>query len=77
MDNDGGYGLKVLSEYQNLKEVAVGKNISIFTTALIKPPLQVVRPVVVTPVKPTAVGDMAAAAPKKPGVNAGEEIAAL
>ena len=79
MDNDGGYGLKVLSEYQNLKEVAVGKNISIFTTALIKPPAQAVRPVlpVVTPTKPTTVGDMAAAAPKKPGVTASEEIAAL
>jgi soluble lytic murein transglycosylase-like protein len=79
MDNDGGYGLKVLSEYQNLKEVAVGKNISIFTTALIKPPVQAVRPALpaVTPAKPTAVGDMASAAPKKPGVASSEEIAAL
>src|SRR5450830_1716117 len=79
MDNDGGYGLKVLSEYQNLKEVAVGKNISIFTTALIKPPVQAVRPALpaATPAKPTAVGDMAAAAPKKPGVTSSEEIAAL
>lgn len=78
MDNDGGYGLKVLSEYQNLKEVAVGKNISIFTTALIKPPVQAVRPVLqVSPPKPTAVGDMASAAPKKPGATSTEEIAAL
>jgi len=79
MENDGGYGLKVLSEYQNLKEVAVGKNVSIFTTALIKPPVQAVRPALpaVTPAKPTAVGDMAAAAPKKPGTNMTEEIAAL
>lgn len=79
MDNDGGYGLKVLSEYQNLKEVAVGKNISIFTTALIKPQqAQIVRPVAPTalPAKPTAVGDMAAAgALKKQAVT--EEIAAL
>jgi len=78
MDNDGGYGLKVLSEYQNLKEVAIGKNISIFTTALIKPPVQTVRPTLpVTPTKPTAVGDMASAAPKKPGAMSTEEIAAL
>ncbi|WP_050477881.1 transglycosylase SLT domain-containing protein [Herbaspirillum rhizosphaerae] len=78
MENDGGYGLKVLSEYQNLKEVAVGKNISIFTTALIKAPAPIVRPALpATPAKPTAVGDMAAAAPKKPGVTASEEIAAL
>ena len=79
MENDGGYGLKVLSEYQNLKEVAVGKNISIFTTALIKAPTPIVRPALpaVTPAKPTTVGDMAAAAPKKSGTNATEEIAAL
>lgn len=38
MANDGGYGLKVLSEYQNLKQVAMGKNVSIYTTALVKPP---------------------------------------
>ncbi|MCI1003343.1 MULTISPECIES: lytic transglycosylase domain-containing protein [unclassified Herbaspirillum] len=38
MANDGGYGLKVLSEYQNLKQVAMGKNVSIYTTATIKLP---------------------------------------
>lgn len=38
MANDGGYGVKVLSEYQNLKQVAMGKNISIYTTATIKLP---------------------------------------
>jgi len=74
MDNDGGYGLKVLSEYQNLKEVAVGKNVSIFTTALIKP---APRPVAPVQAKPTAIGDMASAAPKKQGANVTEEIAAL
>jgi len=73
MDNDGGYGLKVLSEYENLKEVAVGKNISIFTTALIKP--RPALPAVATQPKPTAIGDIAAAAPKKPAVT--DEIAAL
>ncbi|WP_413457529.1 transglycosylase SLT domain-containing protein [Herbaspirillum huttiense] len=39
MANDGGYGIKVLSEYQNLKEVAMGKNISIYTTATVKLPV--------------------------------------
>ncbi|MBV8623796.1 MAG: transglycosylase SLT domain-containing protein [Herbaspirillum sp.] len=38
MANDGGYGIKVLSEYQNLKQVAMGKNVSIYTTAMVKPP---------------------------------------
>jgi hypothetical protein len=75
MDNDGGYGLKVLSEYQNLKEVATGKNISIFTTALIKP-----RPLPATaqaaPGKPATIGDIAAAAvPQKQAPV--DEIAAL
>jgi hypothetical protein len=73
MDNDGGYGLKVLSEYQNLREVATGKNISIFTTAQIKP-----RPMPATaqttPGKP--VGNIAAAAvPAKQAPV--DEIAAL
>lgn len=77
MDNDGGYGLKVLSEYQNLKEVAVGKNISIFTTALIKPAPRPAAPPAPAQAKPTTVGDMAAAAPKKQGANVTEEIAAL
>ncbi|WP_034298445.1 transglycosylase SLT domain-containing protein [Herbaspirillum sp. RV1423] len=77
MENDGGYGLKVLSEYQNLKQVAVGKNISIFTTALVKP--QPPRPAAPesAQAKPTAVGDMAAAAQKNQGATATEEIAAL
>lgn len=39
MANDGGYGIKVLSEYQNLKEVAMGKNVSIYTTATVKLPV--------------------------------------
>ncbi len=38
MANDGGYGLKVLSEYQNLKQVAMGKNVSIYTTTMVKLP---------------------------------------
>ncbi|EJN10087.1 lytic transglycosylase domain-containing protein [Herbaspirillum sp. YR522] len=38
MANDGGYGIKVLSEYQNLKQVAMGKNVSIYTTATVKLP---------------------------------------
>ncbi|WP_288410398.1 lytic transglycosylase domain-containing protein [uncultured Herbaspirillum sp.] len=38
MSNDGGYGIKVLSEYQNLKQVAMGKNVSIYTTATVKLP---------------------------------------
>lgn len=82
MDNDGGYGLKVLSEYQNLKEVAVGKNISIFTTALIKPrpaaPSTTAQaaPAQTAPVKPGAIGEIAAAVgPKKQAPL--DEIAAL
>jgi len=77
MENDGGYGLKVLSEYENLKEVATGKNISIFTTALIKP-----RPAAPTTaqanqaIKPMALGNVAATnIPKK--AAAVEEFAAL
>lgn len=72
MDNDGGYGRKVLSEYRNLKQVAMGKNVSIFTPA----PLLKSRP---SPpaAKPVAVGnDIATAAPKKPGSTI-EELAAL
>jgi hypothetical protein len=89
MDNDGGYGLKVLSEYQNLRNVALGKNISIFTTALIKPPApqqlpqQSPRPLTpttaqaATPAKPTQVGNIAAIiAPQKQQAPV-DEIAAL
>jgi hypothetical protein len=89
MDNDGGYGLKVLSEYQNLRDVAIGKNISIFTTALIKPPApqplqqQLPRPLppttaqATTAAKPTTVGDIAAVIkPQKPQAPV-DEIAAL
>ena len=80
MENDGGYGLKVLSEYQNLKEVAVGKNISIFTTALIKPrSVMPIAPAAPAQAKP-GINDMASATAtaKKPVIiKASEEIAAL
>ena len=33
LDNDGGYGNKVLAEYQKLKDVANGKSVSIYKTA--------------------------------------------
>lgn len=32
-DNDGGYGSRVMAEYKRLKDVAIGKNVSIFVTA--------------------------------------------
>jgi len=32
-DTDAGYGAKVLAEYRRLKDVAMGKNVPIFTTA--------------------------------------------
>jgi hypothetical protein len=32
-ENDAGYGSRVLAEYQRLKEVATGKNVSIFMTS--------------------------------------------
>jgi len=44
MATDGGYGIKVLSEYQNLKQVALGKNVSIYTTATIKLPVPAADP---------------------------------
>lgn len=31
-DNDGGYGSRVMAEYKRLKDVATGKNVSIFVT---------------------------------------------
>ena len=80
MQNDGGYGIKVLSEYENLKEVATGKNVSIFTTALIKPrPLAPATAQINQPVKPNSVADVAVAsnaASAKPPVTAAE-VAAL
>lgn len=80
MQNDGGYGIKVLSEYENLKEVATGKNVSIFTTALIKPrPLAPATAQINQPAKPNAVADVAAAANAtgpKPSVTTAE-VAAL
>lgn len=75
MQNDGGYGIKVLSEYENLKEVATGKNVSIFTTALIKPrPLAPTTAQINQPAKPNSVAD--AAAGVKPSATA-TEVAAL
>lgn len=38
MQTDGGYGVKVLSEYVHLKSVADGKAVSIYTKELIKNP---------------------------------------
>lgn len=79
MENDGGYGLKVLSEYQNLKDVALGKNISIFTTALIRPSAvpHPVTPAATTAAKPATIDDIAAATPKKSGVAMSDEFAAM
>ncbi|MFL9922949.1 lytic transglycosylase domain-containing protein [Herbaspirillum lusitanum] len=86
MNNDGGYGVKVLSEYQNLKQVAMGKNISIFTTNLIKlPPAAApsvsasAGPVPTSPVNPATPAKAAQpnniAAANKPKVE--EQLAAL
>lgn len=77
MDNDGGYGLKVLSEYQNLKEVAIGKNVSIFTTTQIKlPTMAQVIPFVA--VRPTAIDNITAVTANVPKKQMpAEEIAAL
>lgn len=77
LETDGGYGLKVLSEYQNLKDVALGKNISIFTTSLIKP-VVVPRPVAppTTATKAATTNDIAAMT-KKPGVAISDELAAM
>lgn len=38
MQTDGGYGVKVLSEYVHLKSVADGKAVSIYTKELVKNP---------------------------------------
>jgi soluble lytic murein transglycosylase-like protein len=38
-DNDAGYGSKVLAEYRRLKDVSVGKNVSIFITSPPQPVL--------------------------------------
>jgi soluble lytic murein transglycosylase-like protein len=32
-DNDAGYGARVMAEYRRLKEVAIGKNVPIYTTS--------------------------------------------
>lgn len=72
MANDGGYGIKVLSEYQNLKQVAMGKNVSIYTTATVKlPPTSGVSASADQP-KPTANNVASAAKPKTE-----EQLAAL
>ena len=72
MANDGGYGIKVLSEYQNLKQVAMGKNVSIYTTATVKlPPASGVSASAEQP-KPTANNVASAAKPKTE-----EQLAAL
>ena len=72
MANDGGYGIKVLSEYQNLKQVAMGKNVSIYTTATVKlPPTSGVSASADQP-NPTANNVASAAKPKTE-----EQLAAL
>jgi soluble lytic murein transglycosylase-like protein len=71
MANDGGYGIKVLSEYQNLKQVAMGKNVSIYTTATVKLPTPGVSASAEQP-KPASNNVASAAKPK-----AEEQLAAL
>lgn len=46
-DNDAGYGSKVMAEYRRLKDVAIGKNVSIFVTTPAQPVLA--RPQEATP----------------------------
>lgn len=72
MANDGGYGIKVLSEYQNLKEVAMGKNISIYTTATVKLPPSSGVAASAEQAKPASNNVAAAAKPKTE-----EQLAAL
>ncbi|HZS81097.1 MAG TPA: transglycosylase SLT domain-containing protein [Herbaspirillum sp.] len=67
--SDGGYGLKVLSEYWNLKQVAIGKNVSIFTATPSRPRLPPPA------AKPVAVDNIAAATPKKPDNTIEERVA--
>ncbi|MFJ3046899.1 transglycosylase SLT domain-containing protein [Herbaspirillum chlorophenolicum] len=75
MANDGGYGVKVLSEYQNLKQVAMGKNVSIYTTATVKlPPAAPAIAAGVGP-KPAATNNIASASAAKPRTE--EQLAAL
>ncbi|KAF1041370.1 MAG: hypothetical protein GAK35_03361 [Herbaspirillum frisingense] len=75
MANDGGYGVKVLSEYQNLKQVAMGKNVSIYTTATVKlPPAAPAVSATAEQAKPAA-NNVASAAGAKP--KAEEQLAAL
>ncbi|MDY7579652.1 lytic transglycosylase domain-containing protein [Herbaspirillum sp. RTI4] len=45
MQNDGGYGSKVLSEYQRLKEVSNGKNVPLITNAVMLKPRPAAAPV--------------------------------
>ena len=62
----------MLSEYQNLKQVAMGKNVSIYTTATVKlPPASGVSASADQP-KPTANNVASAAKPKTE-----EQLAAL
>jgi soluble lytic murein transglycosylase-like protein len=75
MANDGGYGVKVLSEYQNLKQVAMGKNVSIYTTAMVKlPPAAPAVSASAEQPKPPA-GSVASAAQAKTQTE--EQLAAL
>lgn len=46
-DNDAGYGARVMAEYRRLKDVATGKNVSIFITTPPQPVLA--RPLEATP----------------------------
>jgi hypothetical protein len=52
-DNDAGYGSRVLAEYRRLKEVATGKNVSIFATTPVAQP-QIRTTEIETNVKPNS-----------------------
>ena len=43
MDGDGGYGNKVLAEYQRLQDVAAGKRVPTFTAPLASPALDAIH----------------------------------
>ncbi|MBB5391438.1 MULTISPECIES: transglycosylase SLT domain-containing protein [unclassified Herbaspirillum] len=75
MANDGGYGVKVLSEYQNLKQVAMGKNVSIYTTATVKLPPAAPAVSASAEPKPAAANNVASASAAKPRTE--EQLAAL
>jgi hypothetical protein len=56
-DHDDGYGAKVLAEYQRLKAVATGKNVSVYTSTtplIIRDQPKVTNDTVVNPPSPSA-----------------------